>query len=335
MSDELRIERGIEFGRAVAQLRAAAWHSRQRLPDRAGPGQRRLRRHLSRARSVAAALRHQGVLPAAVRHAPAHDRAPDHASRTRRCSRNAASASCARRRRWSMLGRVAGASDGIVRVQTYFEALGTCFLVMDYVEGEQPRERVPRRAGRASASARAVAADAVAVEHPRRASGRAGAPRHQAGQRHPARGRSAGADRFRLRRGRRCPARPRAIPRSIPAATDRPSRCLVCARASSPTSTRSGRCATGRSAAAWWTRWRGRIRWRPGRSDPQPSAVAIGAGRYPQTLLAAIDAALAVDPAQRPQSCRCDACIARPRSSRSTCRAHARAGSDRARGRAP
>ena len=33
------------------------------------------------------------------------------------------------------LGRVAGASDGIVRVKTYFEALGTCFLVMDYVEG--------------------------------------------------------------------------------------------------------------------------------------------------------------------------------------------------------
>ena len=33
------------------------------------------------------------------------------------------------------LGRVAGASDGIVRVQTYFEAFGTCFLVMDYVEG--------------------------------------------------------------------------------------------------------------------------------------------------------------------------------------------------------
>ena len=34
------------------------------------------------------------------------------------------------------LGRVADASDGIVRVKTYFEALGTCFLVMDYVEGD-------------------------------------------------------------------------------------------------------------------------------------------------------------------------------------------------------
>ena len=32
------------------------------------------------------------------------------------------------------LGRVAGAGDGIVRVQTYFEAFGTCFLVMDYVK---------------------------------------------------------------------------------------------------------------------------------------------------------------------------------------------------------
>ena len=34
-----------------------------------------------------------------------------------------------------LLSRVAGAGDGIVRVQTYFEAHGTCFLVMDYVEG--------------------------------------------------------------------------------------------------------------------------------------------------------------------------------------------------------
>jgi hypothetical protein len=34
-----------------------------------------------------------------------------------------------------LLGRVAGPGDGIVRVQTFFESHGTCFLVMDYVEG--------------------------------------------------------------------------------------------------------------------------------------------------------------------------------------------------------
>src|SRR5271168_3143065 len=34
-----------------------------------------------------------------------------------------------------LLGSAAGASEGIVRVQTYFEAFGTCFLVMDYLEG--------------------------------------------------------------------------------------------------------------------------------------------------------------------------------------------------------
>jgi serine/threonine protein kinase len=34
-----------------------------------------------------------------------------------------------------MLGKRARAEDGIVRVQTYFEAHGTCFMVMDFVEG--------------------------------------------------------------------------------------------------------------------------------------------------------------------------------------------------------
>ena len=34
------------------------------------------------------------------------------------------------------LGGVAGAADGIVRVQTYFEAFGTGFLVMEYIAGE-------------------------------------------------------------------------------------------------------------------------------------------------------------------------------------------------------
>jgi len=35
-----------------------------------------------------------------------------------------------------LLGRRARAEDGIVRVQTYFEAHGTCFMVMDFIEGK-------------------------------------------------------------------------------------------------------------------------------------------------------------------------------------------------------
>jgi predicted Ser/Thr protein kinase len=35
-----------------------------------------------------------------------------------------------------LLGRSSIAGDSIVRVQTYFEAFGTCFLVMDYIEGD-------------------------------------------------------------------------------------------------------------------------------------------------------------------------------------------------------
>jgi|GEM_PF-5770397 serine/threonine protein kinase len=48
-------------------------------------------------------------------------------------------------------------------------------------------------------------------------------------------------------------------------------------------------------------RWRMRAL-RAGRPDPLPGAARIGAGRYPPRLLAAIDAALAVAPDQRPQS---------------------------------
>ena len=38
-----------------------------------------------------------------------------------------------------------------------------------------------------------------------------------------------------------------------------------------------------------------------GQPDPQPSAAQIGSGRYPESLLNAIDAALTINPAQRPQ----------------------------------
>ena len=83
--------------------------------------------------------------------------------------------------------RVAGASDGIVRVQTYFEAHGTCFLVMDYVEGTSLAGILRQRTRRPRRRACALAADPAVVRHPRRPSGRADASRHQAGQHHPAR----------------------------------------------------------------------------------------------------------------------------------------------------
>ena len=52
-------------------------------------------------------------------------------------------------------------------------------------------------------------------------------------------------------------------------------------RASSPTSTRSGRCATGRSAARVVDALARQNSLAAGRPDPQPSAATIGAGRYP------------------------------------------------------
>ena len=56
-----------------------------------------------------------------------------------------------------LLGRTAGgANEGIVRVQTYFEAYGTCFLVMDYEEGDSLADIIRRDRGLTAARLRSL-----------------------------------------------------------------------------------------------------------------------------------------------------------------------------------
>jgi len=199
------------------------------------------------------------------------------------------------------LGRVAGASDGIVRVQTYFEAFGTCFLVMDYVEGpslasvfrQEPGGLAPTRVR----SLLTQLLSSIRVVH-------------RAGLVH----RDIKPANVILREGDRLVlidfgATRQATPSEATTYTQiysggygPPEQVLglrqgefsdiyaigaVCYRAIGGTVMDS--LARQNSLAA-------------GRADPQPSAVSIGAGRYPSSLLAAIDAALAVDATRRPQS---------------------------------
>ena len=199
------------------------------------------------------------------------------------------------------LGRIAGAADGIVRVQTYFEAYGTGFLVMDYVEGESfaavlhrepgglPPDRVRSLLQQLLASVRIV---------------------HKAGLVH----RDIKPANIILRSNERLVlidfgATRHATPSETTSYTQiysggygPPEQMLglrqgefsdiyaigaVCHRAIGGSVVNA--LARQNSLAG-------------GRPDPLAPAVEIGAGRYPRSLLAQIDAALAVDPAQRPQS---------------------------------
>ena len=200
-----------------------------------------------------------------------------------------------------LLGRVAGASEGIVRVQTYFEAFGTCFLVMDYIEGTSlanvfrqepgglPAERVRSLLTQLLSSIRFV---------------------HQAGLVHrdikPANVIVRDGDRLMLidfgATRQATPNETATFTQIYSGGYGPPEQMLghrqgefsdiyaigaVCYRAI------GGRVANAlarrNSLAA-------------GMPDPQPTAASIGAGRYPPSLLAAIDAALSVEPERRPQS---------------------------------
>ena len=199
------------------------------------------------------------------------------------------------------LGRVADASDGIVRVKTYFEALGTCFLVMDYVEGnnlagvfrDEPGGLSPPRVR----SLLTQLLSSIRVVH-------------QAGLVHrdikPANVILREDDRLVLidfgSTRQAMPTENTSFTQIYSGGYGPPEQMIglrqgefsdiyaigaVCYRAIGGSVVDA--LARQNSLAA-------------GRLDPQPSAVSIGAGRYPRSLLAAIDAALAVDPAQRPQT---------------------------------
>jgi predicted Ser/Thr protein kinase len=199
------------------------------------------------------------------------------------------------------LGGVADASDGIVRVKTYFEALGTCFLVMDYVEGnslatvfrDEPGGLLPARVR----SLLTQLLSSIRVVH------RAGLVHRDI---KPANVILREDDRLVLidfgSTRQAMPGENTSFTQIYSGGYGPPEQMIglpqgefsdiyaigaVCYRAIGGSVVDA--LARQNSLAA-------------GRYDPQPSAVSIGEGRYPKSLLAAIDAALAVDPAQRPQT---------------------------------
>ena len=200
-----------------------------------------------------------------------------------------------------LLGRAAGgANDGIVRVQTYFEAYGTCFLVMDYVEGDSLADIIRRDRGLTAARLRSLLVQLLTSIR----------VVHQAGLLH----RDIKPANIIIREGDRLVlidfgATRQAMPTEATSYTQiysggygPPEQMLglrqgeysdiyaigaVCYRAI------GGRLADPlarqNSLAA-------------GLADPQKPAVVVGDGRYPRRLLEAIDAALVVDPVRRLQS---------------------------------
>jgi predicted Ser/Thr protein kinase len=200
-----------------------------------------------------------------------------------------------------LLSRVAGAGDGIVRVQTYFEAHGTCFLVMDYVEGTNLASILRQEPGGLAAtrvhSLLSQLLSAIRVVH-------------EAGLMHrdikPANiilrdddrlvlidfGSSRQATRSDITGYTQIYSGGYAPPEQmlgLPQAefSDIYAIGAVCYRAIGGTLVDA---LSRQNALA------------AGRPDPMPTAQQIGAGRYPETLLAAIDAALAIDPLRRPQN---------------------------------
>jgi predicted Ser/Thr protein kinase len=199
------------------------------------------------------------------------------------------------------LGRVADASDGIVRVKTYFEALGTCFLVMDYVEGDSLAGVFrDEPSGLSSSRVRSLLTQLLSSIR----------VVHRAGLVHrdikPANVILREDDRLVLidfgSTRQAMPGENTSFTQIYSGGYGPPEQMIglpqgefsdiyaigaVCYRAIGGSVVDA--LARQNSLAA-------------GRLDPQPSAVSIGAGRYPKPLLTAIDAALAVNPAQRPQT---------------------------------
>ena len=200
-----------------------------------------------------------------------------------------------------LLSRVDGAGDGIVRVRTYFEAHGTCFLVMDFVAGdslEKVLQRKPR--GLAAELVRTLLVQllsAIDVVH------RAGLMHRDikpaniilrngdrvvlidfGSSREATSGQTTGYTQ--IYSGGYAPPEQMSGTRQGPF-SDIYAIGAVCYRA------------IGGSLVGAMTR---QAALTAGQADPQPPAKRIGAERYPAPLLAAIDAALTIDAAQRPDS---------------------------------
>ena len=199
-----------------------------------------------------------------------------------------------------LLGR-AGPSEGIVRVQTYFEAHGTCFLVMDYVEGTS-LANVLRQEPQGLAASRVRSLLTQLLSSLRVV--------HRAGLMHrdikPANIIMRDDDRVVLID----------FGSSRPAARgDATSYTQIFSGGYAPPEQMLGSSQGEHSdiyaiGAVCYRAIGGRVvdalarqnSVAAGMADPQPPAMQVGAGRYPAELLAAVDAALATDPARRPQT---------------------------------
>jgi serine/threonine protein kinase len=200
-----------------------------------------------------------------------------------------------------VVSRVAPAGTGIVRVRTYFEAHGTCFLVMDYVEGATLASVLRREPGGLPA-ARVSSLLSQLLSSIRVV--------HQAGLMHrdikPANiivrddggivlidfGSSRPAANSDLATYTQIYSGGFAPPEQM-LGMDQGEFSDIYAIGAVAYQAIGGRVvdALARQSAL-----------AAGKPDPQPSAAVIGAGRYPGSLLATIDAALAPDPVQRLQT---------------------------------
>jgi hypothetical protein len=200
-----------------------------------------------------------------------------------------------------VLGRAAGASQGIVRVQTCFEACGTCFLVMDYIEGCTLASVLRQHPdGIDAARLRDVLMhllDSIRIVHGAHLLHRDIKPANIilrdddrpvlidfGSTRDTTRGEGTQFTQI-YTSGYAPPEQRLGLPQ------DRYSDIYAIGAV--------GYRAIGGMPVDSLSRQRALD---AGKADPQHPAVEFGAGRYPVPLLAAIDAALAIDPARRPQT---------------------------------
>ena len=200
-----------------------------------------------------------------------------------------------------LLGRTAGgANEGIVHVQTYFEAYGTCFLVMDYVEGDSLADIIRRDRGLTAPRLRSLLVQLLTSIR----------VVHQAGLLH----RDIKPANIIIREGDRLVLIDFGATRQA-APTEATSYTQIYSGGYGPPEQMLGQRQGEYSdiyaiGAVCYRAIGGRLAdplarqnsLAAGLADPQKPAVVVGEGHYPRRLLEAIDAALVVDPLRRLQS---------------------------------
>jgi serine/threonine protein kinase len=200
-----------------------------------------------------------------------------------------------------LLGQTAEANNGIVRVQTYFEANDTCFMVMDYVEGTSLANAVRQQPdGLPAARVQSLLMQLLSAMR----------LVHQAGLLHrdikPANIIVGHDDKVVLidfgASRETAHNQASAYTQVYSDGYAPPEQMFGSYQAEFSDIYAVGavcyRCIGGTLVNAMQ---RGSAL-AEGKPDPQPAAEIIGAGRYPQRMLATIDAALAIDPRRRPKT---------------------------------